>query len=72
MKKTEIQNIINKTIFDEELIKISNKVFENQRLTQDDGLYLFQKADLSFLGINKVRRLVLIFDFQKLYLKIKD
>jgi len=51
MKKTELQNIINKTILDEELIKISNKVFENQRLTQDDGLYLFEKADLSFLGI---------------------
>jgi len=51
MEKTEIQNIIKKTVTDKYLIEISEKIFNNQRLTADEGLFLYEKVDLSLLGI---------------------
>ncbi len=36
---------------DRELRKIAQKVVENKRLTPEEGIYLFEKADLTYLGI---------------------
>jgi len=36
---------------DRELRKIAQKVVENERLSPQEGLYLFEKADLTYLGI---------------------
>jgi len=36
---------------DSELRKIAQKVVEGKRLTPEEGLYLFEKADLTYLGI---------------------
>ena len=36
---------------DSELRKIAQKVVEGKRLTSEEGLYLFEKADLTYLGI---------------------
>ena len=46
---------IEKTIFDlkipESFIKIAEKVFLKQRITPEEGLFLFQKADIGYLGM---------------------
>ncbi len=36
---------------DRELRKIAEKVLENKRLSPGEGLYLFEKADLTYLGL---------------------
>ncbi len=36
---------------DRELRKIAEKVLENKRLSPEEGLYLFEKADLTYLGL---------------------
>ena len=36
---------------DRELRKIAQKVVENERLSPQEGLYLFEKADLTYLGV---------------------
>lgn len=36
---------------DSDLAKIAEKVYNNQRITDDEGLLLYDKADLGFLGV---------------------
>lgn len=44
-------DIILKTISDKTLLGISEKVFQNKRITPDEGIYLYEKATLGFLGL---------------------
>lgn len=49
-----MQNIlqqIEKAGYSKDLIDIASTVFENQRITDDEALLLYQKAELGFLGI---------------------
>ena len=39
------------SILDSNLKQIASKVFEGQRISYEDGLYLFQNADLPYLGM---------------------
>lgn len=43
--------LLNKTINDNRLLEISNKVIERVRISTDEGLYLYQHAELSLLAM---------------------
>ena len=45
-----IQQLFNKTIPNKQLLQIYNKILENQRISTDEGTYLFYHAELSHLG----------------------
>lgn len=51
------QSIISLAEKDEQLLNIANKVFQQERITSEEGLYLFQKAPLNFVGAlaNRIR-----------------
>lgn len=51
MKNHSISSLLDLTIKDSKLLTLSKKVIENNRLTPQDGLYLYQYADLSLLAI---------------------
>lgn len=51
MNKQDLQDIIHKIVANEDLLKIADKVFNNERITTDDALFLFEKADLNFVGM---------------------
>ncbi len=51
MNKQELQDIIHKIVSNEELLTIAEKVFNNERITTDDALLLYEKADLNFVGM---------------------
>jgi aminodeoxyfutalosine synthase len=44
-------DIILKTITDKTLLGISEKVFQNKRISPEEGLYLYEKATLGYLGM---------------------
>jgi aminodeoxyfutalosine synthase len=49
LQAVPIQQVINATS-DSELKRIGNKIFENERITQDEGVSLFEKGSLGFVG----------------------
>ena len=51
MNSTEIQDIIGKTSIDVDLQRIANKVLHDERISCEDALLLYEKADLNFVGI---------------------
>jgi aminodeoxyfutalosine synthase len=50
MEKDIISSLISEAIKDKDLKIISEKIFAKERITDEDGLFLFEKGSLSFLG----------------------
>ena len=50
MKNEVLLNLILETIADADLKNIVEKIFEKERITDEEGLILFEKGSLSFLG----------------------
>lgn len=48
--KESITTILANKKLSSELVEIANKVADSQRITPDEGLLLYQKADLGYLG----------------------
>lgn len=51
MDSVEIQDIIVKTSIDKDLQAIAEKILHNERISCDDALLLYEKADLNFVGM---------------------
>jgi len=51
MNTTNNLDLIKQSTQNTELKKIANKVFNNERINQEDGIYLYKHAELSYLGI---------------------
>lgn len=51
MNTAEIQDIIVKTSVGKDLQSIADKVFQEERITCDEALKLYEKADLNFVGL---------------------
>ncbi len=53
-----LSDILKQTDVDKRLLSIAEKVYDNQRLTIEEGVLLFEKAELGFVGVlaNHVRR----------------
>jgi aminodeoxyfutalosine synthase len=49
--KEDILNLLSMTKLSESLVKIAHKVLDNERITTDEGLELFEEAPLSYLGM---------------------
>jgi len=45
-----IENIINQAAIDQDLIDIAHKVINGTRITKEEGLILFKKGELNYLG----------------------
>src|SRR6476646_8010063 len=50
MRKEIVQSLISEAITDQDLRNIAEKIFEKERITDEEGLMLFEKGSLSFLG----------------------
>jgi len=50
MDKDSVQELIKRTIIDSTLVSIANKVLSGERISENDGLYLFEHAGLGYLG----------------------
>ena len=50
MNKEEVKSLISEAVTDEDLKIISEKVFNKERISDEDALLLFEKGNLSFLG----------------------
>lgn len=50
MIERNLSSLINKTVHDDELLRISNKVLAQERLSVEEGLFLYQHAELGLLG----------------------
>jgi aminodeoxyfutalosine synthase len=50
MKPASVQHYISQTSLDSSLKKIAEKVIAGQRVNQDEGVLLFEKGELGFLG----------------------
>src|ERR1043166_8784338 len=50
MFSSAVETIINQKTLSTELKKIAEKVFHHQRITFDEGVLLFEKGGLGFLG----------------------
>lgn len=46
-----IQNLLHSTIIDASLQQIADKVFNGIRITPEEGVYLYEKAELPFLSV---------------------
>jgi len=51
MSKKQIKELLNLSSTPEEQKKIASKVLSRERITPKEGLYLYEKADLPFLGL---------------------
>jgi len=51
MSKEALRSIITETMDDTTLLSITNKVFNNERITSEDGIYLFENAEIGYLGM---------------------
>lgn len=51
MNSLEIQDILGKTAIDSDLQNIAEKVLHDERISCEDALTLYEKADLNFVGI---------------------
>ena len=49
--KVRLDRVINDKNFDATLVDIAKKVSEGQRVSFDDGVYLYENASLGYLGI---------------------
>ena len=49
--KVRLDRVINDKNFDATLVDIARKVSEGQRVSFDDGVYLYENASLGYLGI---------------------
>lgn len=58
VKEMALSEILNKGKLDKELLQIADKIQQQQRLTDEEGVLLFEKASLGFAGAlaNLVRR----------------
>lgn len=50
MKKEILKSLISEAVADKDLKIIAEKIFEKQRISDEDALLLFEKGSLSFLG----------------------
>ncbi len=50
MQKENLKSVITDAVKNNDLKKISEKIFNKERLTDEEGLMLFEKGSLSFLG----------------------
>ena len=50
MKREEVESLISEAITDNDVKVIAEKVFNKQRITDEDALLLFEKGSLPFLG----------------------
>jgi len=50
-RKAEVEKLISNITKDEELLTIGNKVLNDSRLSESEGLYLFQSAPPAYLGV---------------------
>ena len=51
MTKEEIYAIIKKTKLSESFVGIADKIFEEKRVSAEEGLLLYEKGDIAFLGM---------------------
>lgn len=51
MSKKQITDLLKQSAISESEIKIAEKIIDNQRITTDEGLLLYEKSDLPFLGM---------------------
>jgi len=51
MKTKRIKKILENAIISSKEREIANKILEDKRITTDEGIFLFEKADLSFLSL---------------------
>ncbi|PID89688.1 MAG: aminofutalosine synthase MqnE [Bacteroidia bacterium] len=58
MNPFSFRDYLNKTVFDRKLLRISEKILNNQRISIDEGMALFEKSDLGLLAFlsNHVRK----------------
>lgn len=47
----QVTSLLNQTIKNEQLLNLSKKVIDEKRLTPEEGLYLYQHAELSLLAL---------------------
>src|SRR5260221_3699043 len=50
MRKEIVQSLISEAVADPDLKNIAEKIFEKERISDEEGLLLFEKGSLSFLG----------------------
>lgn len=50
MSKGDIKSILSKANLDSQLTTIADKILEGQRISENDGITLFEKGELGFLG----------------------
>lgn len=48
---TDVLTLIKKSSLEKTAMEIAEKVIANERITEDEGLYLYEKADLGYLAI---------------------
>ena len=51
MSVESIEGLVAQSVTDEQLLSIAQKVFNDERISTDEGLYLFEHADIGYLGI---------------------
>ena len=51
MSKEFVEEVLNTRITDATLLAIANKVTNDERITCDEGIYLYEHAEVSYLGI---------------------
>ncbi|MCB9334996.1 MAG: aminofutalosine synthase MqnE [Flavobacteriales bacterium] len=50
MSEHNLSSLISKSVHNDELVRISNKVINSERLSPQEGLYMYENAELSLLG----------------------
>ena len=50
MKKENVQSLVSAAVKSDELRRIAEKVFAQERVTDEEALILFEKGSLPFLG----------------------
>ena len=50
-KENHIEQLLNSSNTDKELLSIAKKVLNNQRISTSEGVVLYQKGELAFLGM---------------------
>ncbi len=50
MKTTSLSHIIEDTSLPAELVKIAEKIINSERISVEEGVLLFERAELGFLG----------------------
>ncbi len=50
MDKETLTNLVSSSVSDPGLVSIAEKIFNKERITETDGMLLFEKGSLSFLG----------------------